>query len=86
MGDEDEIGRVIHFFDKASVAVIEVKNDSLSLGDSVHITGHATDLRQKVDSMQIDHKAVEQAEAGQEVAIKVSGKCKRNDKVFKMVE
>jgi len=84
--DELEIGRVVHFFDKASVAVISVTEDSLAVGDSIHITGQATDLKQKVTSMQIEHKPVDKVEAGQEVAIKVSDKCKRNDKVFKVVE
>ncbi len=84
--DEFEIGKVAHFYDKVSVAVIELKNDILSIGDSIHIKGHSTDLKLRVDSMQIEHKNVGKVEAGQEVAVKVSGKCHRNDKVFKMVE
>ncbi len=84
--DEFEIGKVVHFFDKASVAVVSVTEDSLAVGDSIHITGHATDLRQNVESMQIQHKPVEKVEAGQEVAIKVSDKCHKSDKVFKVVE
>ena len=83
--DEIEVGRVIHYFDKASVAVIELKNDKLNVGDSIHIKGQATDIHQKVESMQLDHKQVESVEASQEVAVKVSGKCHRNDKVYKIV-
>ncbi|MBI2546604.1 hypothetical protein HYV81_05490 [Candidatus Woesearchaeota archaeon] len=84
--DEVEIGKVTHFFDKAQVAVIGVQEDSLKLGDSIHVLGNSTNFNQKVASMQIEHKAVEQAEAGQEVAVKVEGKCHRNDTVFKVVE
>ena len=84
--DELEIGKVTHYFDKAHVAVIQVTNDTLQLGDSLHIMGQNADFTQKLESMQIDHKQVEQIGAGQEVAIKVAGKCHRNDKVFKVVE
>ena len=84
--DEVEIGKVTHFFDKAQVAVISVQEDSLKVGDAIHVLGSSTNFNQKVDSMQVDHKIVEKVEAGQEVAIKVQERCNRNDKVFKVVE
>lgn len=84
--DEFEIGRITHFFDKAKVAVISVQEDSISVGDQIHVLGASANFNQKIESMQIDHKTVDKAKAGQEVAIKVAEKCHRNDKVFKVIE
>ena len=50
---ETEIGGITHFFPKINVAVLEVKKESLSVGDTIHIKGSHTDLTQKVQSMQI---------------------------------
>lgn len=79
-----EIGKVTHFFSKISVAVIELKA-SLSVGDRIVIKGSTTDLEQAVESMQIEHENVKRAEAGQSIGLKVSGRVRESDTVYKMI-
>lgn len=80
---EKEIGRVTNYFSKISVAVMEL-TAPLQLGDKVRITGGTRDFEQTVQSMQIEHQAIEKAEAGQEIALKVDEKVRTGDTVYKV--
>lgn len=82
---EEEIGRVTHYFGKIGVAAIEITRGSLSVGDTIHIQGHTSDFVQKVESMQIENKPVEQASAGQSVGVKVVAHARPHDKVYKVL-
>ncbi len=75
------VGKVVNFYSKISVAAVEL-SDTLSVGDTIHIRGNTTDLRQTVDSMQIEHETVQTAGAGDSVGIKVSAPVRRGDQVF----
>lgn len=77
------IGKVTHFFDRISVAVLEL-SDKIRVGDHVHFLGHSTDFDQEVASLQIEHQPVEEAGPGQDVAIKVKQRVRPNDAVFKL--
>lgn len=77
-----EIGKVTHFYDKISVAIIDLK-DKVSVGDTIHLKGHTTDFEQPVESMEIEHKEVTEAKKKDVVGVKVSGKCREGDKVYK---
>ena len=82
---EQEIGYVSKFFGKISVAAIEITAGKLTLGDTIHIKGHTTDINVKIDSMQVDHKAVDSVKKNDNIGVKVDGKARRRDKVFKLV-
>ena len=76
MGEElREVGRVSHFFGKINVAIIEV-SATISIGDQIIIKGPTTDNKQVVESMEIDHVKVKQAESGQSIGMKVTGRVK----------
>ena len=77
-----EIGRITHFFSKISVAVIELKK-SLKVGDTIAVKGPTTDFEQLVDSMQIEHKDVQKAEAGQSIGLRVAQRVRETDIVYK---
>mgnify|MGYP002153768343 CR=1 FL=1 len=77
-----EVGHVAHFFTKISVAVIEL-TAPLAVGDTVVIKGPTTDFGQVVESMQIEHKDVQRAEAGQSIGLKVAQRVRERDKVYK---
>jgi putative protease len=79
-----EVGRVAHFFSKINVAVIELKA-SMKVGDTIVFKGPNTDFEQVVDSIQIEHESVQQAEAGQSVGLKVLRRVRETDKVYKQV-
>jgi len=78
-----EVGRVMHFFTKISVAVIELKA-SISVGDRILIKGPTTNLEQTVESMEIEHEKVTRAEAGQSIGLKVDDRVRENDTVYKI--
>ena len=81
---EARIGRVEKYYSRLGVAVIELTGDSLRLGDVIHVRGATTDFEQPVESMQIEHVRVDQAEAGQRVAIQVLAKARQHDIVYKV--
>ena len=81
-GEKQEVGKVTHYFSKISVAVIAL-SAPLSVGDVIYIKGVTTDCQQTVESMQIEHKDVQRAEAGQDIGIKVTDKVREGDIVYK---
>jgi len=81
--EEMQVGKVSHYFTKIGVAVIEVTDGSIKVGDELHIKGHTTDFKQKVHSMQIEHDKIEMAEPGQSIGLKVNESVRANDLVYK---
>ncbi len=80
---EDLIGSVSDFFAHPVVAAIEL-TAPLKVGDRIHIKGHTTDLELDVDSMQIHNAAVQQAEPGDSVGVKVPDRVRKGDAVYKV--
>lgn len=85
MSNDERIGEIVHYYHKISVAVIKL-NRPLHLGDTIHILGAHTDFLQEIRSMQIEHEAVEEAKAGDEVAVKVDQRIRRGDTAFRPAE
>ena len=83
--EEKEIGVITHYFGKISVGIIEL-DAPLKVGDTIHIKGAHDDFNQTIDSMQIEHDAVESANKGDFVGIKVIQQVHANDKVFLVTE
>jgi putative protease len=79
-----EVGKVMHYYSKIGVAVVSLNNE-LKIGDEILIRGKSTELRQKVESMQIEHKNVEIAKAGQSIGLKVNEKVREGDIVYKIL-
>ncbi|MBT0160566.1 translation elongation factor-like protein [Candidatus Bathyarchaeota archaeon A05DMB-2] len=78
------IGQVTHFFSKIGVAVIELKAP-LAVGDRILVKGPSTDFEQVVESMQIEHKNIQRAEAGQSIGLKMAEHAKEKDVVYKKI-
>lgn len=81
---EERIGEVVHYFGKIGVAAIKITSGSLSVGDTIHIKGHTTDFQQRVDSIQIEHASVEEANPGDDIGIKVTERVREVDQVYKV--
>lgn len=79
---EKEIGFVEHYFGHLDVAAIKITGGTLKIGDTIHVKGHTTDFTEKIASMQIDNKNVEMAKAGDDIGVKMVGKCREHDKVY----
>ena len=84
--EEKRVGEVIKYFGKIGVAAIRLSEGSLKVGDKIHIVGHTTDVTQTVDSMQIENKNVQEAGPGADIGIKVGGRAREHDVVYKVVE
>ncbi len=80
---EKEIGKIIHYYGHLNVGIIELQ-DSLKLGDTIHIKGHSSDFTQGIDSMQVEHANVPEAKSGDVVGVKVLEKVHPQDKVYKV--
>ena len=82
---EENIGLVVNYFSKISVAAIEITNGTLSVGDTLHFSGHTTDFESTVQSMQIENKSVTEAKKGDSVGLKVSERVREGDIVYKII-
>jgi putative protease len=80
---EKRVAKVTHYWSKVGVAAVKLY-DTLSVGDTIHISGSTTDFEQAVDSMEIEHEAVERAKKGQEVGLKVKERVREGDRVYKV--
>ncbi len=85
MAEEMQVGKVTHYFAKIGVAVIEITDGSIKVGDEIHIKGHTSDFKQKVNSMQVEHEKVELAESGQSIGVKMDEPVRANDLVYKEI-
>ncbi|MEO0293292.1 MAG: hypothetical protein ABIN61_03600 [candidate division WOR-3 bacterium] len=83
--EEKKIGVITHYFGKISVGIIELSGP-LRVGDTIHIKGAHDDFVQKVETMEIEHKAVASADKGDLVGIKVTNKVHPKDEVYLVVE
>ena len=80
---EKEIGEVIHYYDKAMVAVVKLSG-AISLGDMIKVVRGDSEFEMKVESMQVEHESVKSGKAGEEVAIKVSNPTKQGGLLYKI--
>lgn len=85
MATEEKVGQVVGYYAKIAVAAIKLTDGPLAVGDTVRIHGHTTDFTQPVDSLQIEHQAVQRAERGSEIAIKVRERVRDKDSVYRVV-
>lgn len=77
MSDEP-IGKITHYFPNIGVAAATLSGE-LKVGDTVRVKGHTTDFTVAIESLEIEHKRVERAGSGDNVAFKVSEKARPGD-------
>lgn len=82
---EELIGSVTHFFKGPSVAVVKITEGEVAIGEEIHFVGHTTDFTERVTSMEVDHKKVERAAVGDEIAIQVVDRARPHDQVYKVL-
>jgi len=82
MADE-LVGKVSHYFGKIGVGVVEL-SATLKVGDRIRVETHEGKFEQSVDSMQFDHKPLQEANAGQSVGMKLAQAAHENNKVYKL--
>ncbi len=77
------LGHVDDYFAHVGVMALKLLAP-VSVGDTIRVKGHTTDITQPVESMQIEHEPVQTASAGDSVGIKISGRARRTDVVYKV--
>ncbi len=82
--EKKQVGKIIHFYPKISVAVVEL-SDVLKAGDRISIERAGNSFEQKVENMQIERKNISEAKKGQVVGLKVVSQTHEGAKVFRIV-
>ena len=83
--EEKKVGEVIKFFGKIGVAAIRLTEGGLKVGDKIRIAGHTTDLIHTLESMQIENQSVQEAGPGADIGVKVTGKVREHDTVYRVI-
>jgi putative protease len=78
----EEVGKVLHYYSRIGVAIIELKAP-LSIGNQILVKGSTSDFEQVIESMQIEHINVNTAKKGDSIGLKVNKLVKPNDIVYK---
>ncbi len=81
---DKEIGKVIHYYGKAMVAVVKLSGD-VKVGDEVKFVHQDNEFTEKIESIEVDHKRIKSAKKGDEVAVKVNQKTHEHAAVYKVV-
>ncbi|KKW10494.1 MAG: hypothetical protein UY49_C0021G0008 [Microgenomates group bacterium GW2011_GWC1_49_7] len=77
-----QIGKVTHYYDKIGVAVVEVVNQPLKVGDVVKVSGHDSEFTQTVSSLQIEHQQVKELGVGESGGMKTDKPVKAGDMLY----
>jgi translation elongation factor EF-1alpha len=83
---EEQVGTVVKFFSKPSVAAIEVSGGGIQRGDTLRFKGHTTEFTDVAASIELDNQPIDQANAGDLIGIKVKERVRESDKVYKVVD
>ncbi len=78
------VGVVQNYFKKQGAAAVKLMEDGLAVGDSIVIEGTSTYMEQEVESLMIGVDLVQEAGKGQDVGMKVAGRVRKNDRVFRV--
>lgn len=76
------IGKVVHYYDKLGVAIIDLDKGGLKVGDEIKFKHGDEEFTQKVASLQTDHQDVDSVKAGDSFGIKVDKPAKVGTEVF----
>lgn len=82
MATEVKVGVVDGYYAKIGVAAIRLTDGALQVGDQIRIHGHTTDFTQVVESIQLEHKPIQRADRGSEVALKVRERVRQHDQIL----
>lgn len=71
MAEGKVIGKVIHYYDKIGVAIIDL-TAPLKVGDRVKFVKGEDEIEQTIDSIQIEKEGVDSAKKGAVIGVKVN--------------
>lgn len=83
--EEKKIGVITHYFGHVGVGIIKIEAEGLKVGDTLRFKGHTSDFQQTVESMQLEHKDIQEGKVGDQVGVKVNEHVREHDEVFKVI-
>lgn len=81
MSEKEQVAVVIHYFSKIGVAILRI-DTQLKVGDKIEFASKQPFV-QDVASMQIEHNAIQEANPGQEIGMRVNYPVHTGVKVYK---
>lgn len=76
------VGKVVHFYDKLGVAIVDLKSGGLKVGDEVKFKRGDEEFDQKIESLQVDHESVDKVKKGDSFGLKVDKPTKPGTSVY----
>lgn len=76
------IGKVVHYYDKLGVAIIDLEKGGLKVGDQVKFKHGEEEFNQKVESLQVEHEVVDSVKKGDSFGVKVDKPTKPGTEVY----
>lgn len=76
------IGKVVHYYDKLAVAIVDLESGGLKVGQEVLFKRGDEEFRQKISSLQVDHQNVEDVKTGDSFGLKVDQPTKPGTLVY----
>ena len=76
------VGKVVHYYDKLGVAIIDLEKGGLKVGDELKFKRGEDEFSQKIESLQVDHKDVDSVKKGDSFGVKVDKPTKVGTQVF----
>ena len=79
---DKSIGKVVHYYDKLGVAIIDLASGGLKVGDELKFKRGEEEFSQKVESLQVDHESVDSVKKGDSFGVKVDKPTKPGTEVY----
>lgn len=76
------IGEVVHYYPKAHAAAVRLDAGELHAGDKIRILGHGHELTEPVRSLELDHRRITTAHAGETIGVAVEEPVREHDAVY----
>ncbi len=83
---EKLIGKVTHYFDKIGVAVIELTEGELAVGDLVKFKHGDKGFQQLIGSLEVEKKPVGKLRVGEEAGLKVDEPLRAGWQVYRVTD
>lgn len=76
------IGKVVHFYDKLRVAIVDLKSGGIKVGQEIKFKRNDNEFTQKIESLQVDHQNVDAVKKGDSFGLKVDQPTKPGTEVY----
>ena len=76
------VGKVVHYYDKLGVVIIDLSSGGLKIGDEVKFKRGDEEFNQKIESLQVEHENVDSVKKGDSFGVKVDKPTKVGTQVY----